>query len=300
MDSHCPACGSPVGESERLCISCGWDFAVRGLAADAPPRTPPPPSEAAKLPPPEDVGFHEASSEAERPPSPQAERRLLPTVVAVVAGAAVVAAIVLNVQRSSLEPDRPAESAARSDLFSTDSPVAVPAAPRVLKRPAAVFAGAPRLRLVLPVPSDSTDTPRVSSSVASAPLEEPTAAKGPTWAFQGVVFDLMTGRGVFAANLSFRNGGGTVVGKTSTNGEGRYKVVLPVGGLAGYALKIEHGDYTERYIDTRGATDAIRQATDEERKILMQGAASNRPWVGDSAKTLRRDLGLVPLERDGP
>ncbi|MEK7382635.1 MAG: hypothetical protein AAB262_05040, partial [Elusimicrobiota bacterium] len=133
-----------------------------------------------------------------------------------------------------------------------------------------------------------------------APAARRDKPKGPTWAFEGVIFDLLTARGVFAAKLSFQDADGDIVGETETRGDGHYKVVLPAGGPQGYPLKIIHDDYTERYIETGDATSSIREANPEERKLLMQAGARNLPWVGVLKKTVRRDLGLVPKTPEEP
>jgi hypothetical protein len=116
--------------------------------------------------------------------------------------------------------------------------------------------------------------------------------------FEGVVFDLLTARGVFGAKLIFLNPDGDVVGETDTGPAGRYKIALPPG--SGYKLKISHGDYTERYIDEGDATSSLREATPEERKILMSAAARNLPWAGSEAKPVHRDLALVPKTPEEP
>lgn len=161
-----------------------------------------------------------------------------------------------------------------------------------VSRPAAVFA-APRATLATPL------IPKVEKTEApKAPPKK--VAPRPTWVFEGVIFDLLTARGVFAAKLSFVDQDGNVVGTTSTGGGGSYKISVPVGGPKGYSLRISHPDYTERYIDEGDATSSLREATPEERKILMQAAARNLPWIGMAKNSVRRDLGLVPKTTEEP
>ena len=180
-------------------------------------------------------------------------------------------------------------------------PVAPPApAPTIpvpdAARPSATFASTPRL-----VVAGETPKPAAKPKPAAAsPAEEPKARKpkGPKWTFEGVVFDLLTARGVFGAKLVFVDPDGNVVGETDTGPAGRYKISIPPG--SGYKLKISHGDYTDRYIDEGDATSSLRDADPEERRILMSAAARNLPWTGDPAKPMHRDLALVPRTPEEP
>lgn len=177
---------------------------------------------------------------------------------------------------------------------------AAPAAPKPEEpaRPAASFA--PVARVVV-----SGQEP-VKPPVAAKPEpdeESPKPApkkKGPTWSFEGVVFDLMSTHGVFLAKLTFFDADGNEVGHAETGPGGRYKATVPAGGERGYTLKISHPDYTERFIDEGDQTTSLRDATPEERKMLMQAAARNLPWIGSAKKTMRRDLALVPRTPEEP
>ena len=175
------------------------------------------------------------------------------------------------------------------------SPAPAPA-PDV-SRPAATFGATPRLVVTGEEPKPKS-APKPAA--ASAPAREPKARKpkGPRWVFEGVVFDLLTTHGVFGAKLVFLDADGNVVGETDTGPAGRYKVSLPAG--PGYKLKISHGDYTDRYIDEGDATSSLREATPEERRVLMSAAARNLPWAGDPAKPVHRDLALIPKTPEEP
>ena len=176
------------------------------------------------------------------------------------------------------------------------APAAPPAAAPDAARPAATFGSTPRLVVAGEEPKPVAKP----KPAAAAPSEEPKARKpkGPKWTFEGVVFDLLTARGVFGAKLIFVDPDGNVVGETDTGPAGRYKISLPPG--TGYKLKISHGDYTDRYIDEGDATSSLREATPEERRILMSAAARNLPWAGDPAKPVHRDLALVPRTPEEP
>jgi len=198
-------------------------------------------------------------------------------------------------------PPSPVASAPAVPLPPAQAPQPAPT-PRDESRPAAVFASTPRVILTTPLPTAPKLPPPAKKTTPAQSTEGASrgAPKGPTWAFEGIIFDLLTARGVFAAKLSFRDADGNVIAETSTGGSGSYKIVLPAGGPRGYSLKISHGDYTERYIDEGDATSSLREATPEERKILMQAGVRNLPWVGVAQKSVRRDLGLVPRTPEEP
>jgi len=217
-------------------------------------------------------------------------------------------------------PAAPAAVPAAAAAPAAPAAVAAPAAAPESNRPSASFAVQPRVVVAnekpAPAPAaepvDASDDepaapapvkkPRASRPAAEAPRrpKKPKAPAGPLWNFEGVVFDLLTARGVFAAKLAFMDADGNLVGEAETGPGGRYKAELPVGPTSGYTLKILHSDYTSRYIDEGDATSSLREATAEERQILMQAAARNLPWVGNPSKTLRRDLALVPKSPEEP
>jgi hypothetical protein len=202
------------------------------------------------------------------------------------------------------------------------APAPAPAAPAVAPapaaeaRPSATFAAAPRVVVAGEAPakpdakaqSDDGDEEPAAPAPKKAKRGTETARRpakakapqGPSWDFEGVVFDLLTARGVFAAKLIYLDSDGNDVGQTETGPGGRYKVSLPVSTSGGYTLKIVHSDYTTRYIDEGDATSSLREATAEERQILMQAAARNLPWVGNPKKSLHRDLALVPKSPEEP
>ncbi|MFI5347887.1 MAG: hypothetical protein ACHQ51_16065, partial [Elusimicrobiota bacterium] len=183
-------------------------------------------------------------------------------------------------------------------------------------RPAASFTSVPRVVVAGETPSPAAKAPPPDDGDEEAPAApapkkarrpdaprrpaKPKAPQGPSWEFEGVVFDLLTARGVFAAKLIYLDSDGNDVGQTETGPGGRYKISLPVSASGGYTLKIAHSDYTTRYIDEGDATSSLREATAEERQILMQAAARNLPWVGNPKKTLHRDLALVPKSPEEP
>ena len=219
--------------------------------------------------------------------------------------------------RTPVEPPAAPPSPAPAQKPAPRPPAAAAAAPDA-SRPAASFAAAPHmLEEPSPAAAPIPDSPRPSASFAAAPHsvvtgQEPDPTPAPagdsapakprkpatvSWTFEGLVFDLLTARGVPGAKLRFMDPDGNVV-ETDTDRGGRYKISLPA--RAGYKLKISHDDYTGRYIDEGDATSSLREATPEERRTLMSAAARNLPWTGDPKKPVHRDLALMPRTSEEP
>jgi hypothetical protein len=193
--------------------------------------------------------------------------------------------------RPIISEARPAQSApavAPAPPPAVVAPIPAPTreAPPVPKpSPAPVRAPAPQRRKA------AAAKPKAAPPKAA---ERPSKPKGPAWTFEGVVFDLMTARGVFDAKLTFVDEDGNAVAETATGPNGHYRVTLPARPPAqGYTLMISHADYTDRYIDEGDSTSSLREATPEERKILMQAAARTATslWCRTPPKSLRLSAG---------
>jgi hypothetical protein len=286
-----------------------------------PPKAPPPP-------PPEP----DAPAIIDSSPSPKSQPSA-PVIAGLVVGVLALAFYVK--MRNSAAPPAPAPSARATVAASSSTVAAtstVPVAGQVAgasatatmlpaadaPRPAASFEAVPRVvvagevgpeDLKPPTPPEdaATKKPRrlprpslaggtdedESDSGDGAPNDR--VVTGPTWTFEGFAFDLLTGRGVFAAQLVFYDASGVEIGETETGTKGHYKLVLPADEGKGYTLKISHPDYTDRYIDERAsASGSIREASPELRSVLMKATARNIPWLGSTRKTTRRDFALVP------
>ena len=287
-------------------------------------------AETASEPEPAQVSAEEPPLEA--PPQAKTEdapsaRRHSPVHIAAVAGAAIVVVSLLNVyllRRSettlvsnlpmgvSPPGKAPAPDAAPVALVASQPLPEPPSRPRVESRPAAAFISPSRVRIISALnvasPAPETAVKPASFPVSTATQEDPedpaparrAKPTGPTWSFEGMVFDLITARGVFAVKLSLRDAGDNVVGETETGGDGRFKIVVPAGGARGYRLSLAHGDYSDRYIDESDAMSSLRNATPDERRILMKAAARNLPWVGASSNIVRRDMAIVPRFPEEP
>ncbi len=203
---------------------------------------------------------------------------------------AVAAPVVLN--QSGPSPKAISASAPGEPPATSQVPLPAKPLPEAgARRPTANFASAPRVVVA------AREAASVNPALVRTPESAPSRPKG-VWKFEGEVFDATTARGVFAAKLVFLNSAGNQVGTTETGPSGRYKIRLPALSSGGYAMKITHQDYVQRYIDEGNAISALREATPEERKILLSAASRNPPWVGDAKTVTRRDLALVSRSSD--
>jgi hypothetical protein len=192
------------------------------------------------------------------------------------------------------------------------SPEAPPARAPLEEGPTATFAAAARVEIGPPAapapaaakekppaaPAPAAKRPQASRAARRETRERRAEKRSPQWVFEGVAFDLLTAQGVFAARLTFLDSQGNVVARVETGPEGRYRIALPPAGKDGYRVQVSRTDYTSRYIDEGDATSSLREATPDERRILMQAASRNLPWIGKTSGPTRRDLALIPRHSD--
>lgn len=188
------------------------------------------------------------------------------------------------------------------------APAAAPAvAAPVAARPAEPVYTPPKVTFadehVVIAGETSPASPAISTPAAAPiPIQQKPVVSTPSgdaahndikWSFRGEAFDLMTGEPVFAAKLSLLDEKGVVVGSAETGTNGRYELTVPGGSVSGYQLKIDRPDYLEHCIDQGAATGALRQATPDERTVLIH-AAHGRPWIGKPGQAEVHDLALIP------
>jgi hypothetical protein len=118
--------------------------------------------------------------------------------------------------------------------------------------------------------------------------------KGPLWTFEGSVIDFMTGHGIFAAKLVLVDPSMDEVAEVETNDEGHYKISVPALAAGGYTPKLIHQDYTPQYIDDQTVTASVKDASTEQRRILMHASVRHLPWTGKAKSTIHRDIALIP------
>jgi len=166
---------------------------------------------------------------------------------------------------------------------SAPSPAPLPPA-QDPSRPTATFALPARVKPPSPQP-------------AAAPAARRAAPKktvGPRWEFEGVVYDLLTARGVFGVQLVFVDGDDNQIAAVGTDKDGHYRVEMKAGPPEGYALRIVHEDYSGKHIDELDSTSSVRKADLDDRKFLMKAGVRNVAWIGATDKTTHRDMALVP------
>jgi len=266
-----PSPESSIASTAPSSASADQDLAIPLPPPEAPSAPPPPPP----------------------PRKPQAH-------AAAIAGLAIVAACLAGVYL--LTRPRPAAETSAAPRAPAPSVAAASAASAAVEPPRsqATFDDIPRVAIgglpppQAPVPGAAA--PPAASSAAPPPEAGAPESHAAAWAFQGMVFDVATGQGVFGAKLVFLDPVNKVVGRAETSDNGSYEISLPPGGPQGYVLKVAHDDYLDRAIDQGAATSALRQASAEERQLFMKAAPPRKPWVGQAGKTVRRDVALIPRE----
>lgn len=324
MISRCPSCGSPAPDEARQCPGCGWDFitnkrdakkaetakepepASPASSTPAPVEAPAPEPLAAEAetttPPPEvflPSSKREIVVEAEaKPAETPAQRKPVVYFSAAAGGILGLLCVAATIMMLRSEPQGAARPAASSPFGKRSSGGAALSPTRI--EPAASMPAA-----VPPPPSPppaSPDDARPTATFAQRPQPRPAAPPAVVpkistetrWVFEGTVFDLLTTRGVYGARLVFINAKDEEVAFTETGEGGRYRASMPSGPAGGYALRIEHDDYSGKHVDELDATGSVRKADLVQRKLLMQAGARGLPWIGDALKPVRRDVALVP------
>jgi hypothetical protein len=131
------------------------------------------------------------------------------------------------------------------------------------------------------------------------PVQEPPAPSayvakpsGKRWVFKGRVYDLINLSPVYDARLVFLDPGGREAGSAMTKDEGVFEVSLDALAKGGYTLSVQHADYRVKYIDD--ITPPFDQLDDKMRRPLADAAPVNKPWIGSTGKTVKRDFVMVP------
>jgi hypothetical protein len=155
--------------------------------------------------------------------------------------------------------------------------------------------------LQLPLPLAAPAAPPASAKTArSVPAPRPAqpapAARqaGPRWVFEGTVYNLISLRPVFAATLTFKDASGKVRGETTTGADGTYRVSLDPLADDCYDLAVQHSDYQEKYLDE--TNPPFKERIREERLQLVNTAPRPRPWIGKTARAVRRDVMMIPTD----
>lgn len=175
----------------------------------------------------------------------------------------------------AIEPPSPVEA---------PKPIVASPPPALPFRPTAVFAAG-----VKPKPA-AVPKPKPKPAAVAAPKKP----AGPQWVFEGIVYDLLSTRGAYGVRLVFVDSDDNEVASVETAEDGGYRAAMKPGPAQGYALRIQHDDYSGKHIDELDSTSSVRKADLEQRKFLIQAGARRLPWIGQTGKPIRRDMALVP------
>lgn len=107
--------------------------------------------------------------------------------------------------------------------------------------PPPVPAAAPLVEVRLLAPEKPIVPPEAPEPVIAEPIERRALPK--EWRLRGTVYDLLTLKGLAGCALVFTNDYTSTRFETSTDEEGRYRMILPPIAEEGYTLKISLPDY---------------------------------------------------------
>ncbi len=236
---------------------------------------------------------------APEPVVPPDQRRGKPTVSAAIIGAilsiAGIAAIALFTHNET--PSLPLS------VVTADATAEALDRPTEKARPTANF-GTP-MHVVVARINPSSAQSKTAAPTAQSTQDSKTSVKlkhsasKHLWRFEGTIFDLRTNRGIYGVRVEFIGSSGQSVGFVDSGSNGRYRFSLPaLAPGAGYRVRLSHPDYRRRWIDQGDATSALREASIEDRKKLYQAASRASRWIGDTNKTVKRDVAMIPNTTD--
>lgn len=154
-------------------------------------------------------------------------------------------------------------------------------------------------------PADAPAGPREPDRWQEAyqALEEPAKAAGAgtsgeqaadaPWAFEGLIYDILTLRPVPGVDVIFV--GLSKSYPTRSDARGRYRVEVPPL-EQGYTVVIEHRHYIEDYFPE--TSPPYRSLSPARRSQLRASIPKPLPWKGRPGEVLRRDAALFPLIPD--
>lgn len=146
--------------------------------------------------------------------------------------------------------------------------------------------------LAVPAPKPAPVPVPAPPAAKPVPKAAPPVAKEEYWVFEGEVYDILSLRAVYMAQLEFRNPSGLIVADAVTRENGRYRVQLPPVDPPGYSIIVKHPDYRARHIDD--LEPPLKVMSDQERRTVMNAQAMPRPWLGSVKAVSKRSIVLVP------
>jgi hypothetical protein len=132
--------------------------------------------------------------------------------------------------------------------------------------------------------------------VVGAAPKEAQEAPSKEWKLRGTVFDLVTLKPVAKATLVFSDPELNRRFELVTDGQGRYRTIVPSLPNRGYAVAVQHSDYAQSYLnpDTKG----VRSKSEQKRRELAQSlehAVETYSVQGHGKKPVETDFYLAPL-----
>mgnify|MGYP001582582231 CR=1 FL=1 len=137
------------------------------------------------------------------------------------------------------------------------------------------------------------EAPAPTSVEPPLKITTPPATRERPWIFEGTAYDHLTTKGVYGVKLMFIDDLGNNKARIETDDQGGFRVSLPAIASGGYTLRLEHDDYSSKYVDDLDATGGLRSADLKQRELLMKVGAAPRQWVGSQDHGTRHDLGLI-------
>lgn len=172
------------------------------------------------------------------------------------------------------------ETAASTPIFDSAKSSPTP------NRPSAFFAVPPKpaaTQIPAKVPAEKLMGERMPGKGKS---EVPVVS---SWRFEGRAYDLITLEALAQATLIFSDKTGKEAGRTTTSGNGNYRIFLDA--LAdGYRMSVQAQDYSEKYLDE--VQPPFSELDLAHRKELAKITAVNRPWIGGDLKTSRNFVAI--------
>lgn len=157
----------------------------------------------------------------------------------------------------------------------------------ISSRPSAFFAAPPKPSAAEAIPKAQME--KLVAERLKAQGNDKPSINAP-WVFEGKAYDLISLDALGEATLIFSDKAGKELGRTTTNGQGKYKIsleALP----EGYRLSVQAQEYSDKYIDE--ISPPFSELDSSHRKDLAKIAAQNRPWIGGDLKT-KRDFVAIP------
>lgn len=148
-----------------------------------------------------------------------------------------------------------------------------------------------------PAPTQTQAQPPVPVPVAPQPEEEPEEPARPRerWVFEGKLYDMLTLRPVFGAQLKLEAEGEKPV-VAETDERGRYRLEPPALAGGSYSLAIIHQDYDgKKYFDE--ISPPYRDLDQAERRMLRRVVPRHKPWAGKVGGKVKRDLVIFPASQ---